>query len=145
MVSMKLLILPLASGMMGSSGEKRHYPSTMNLYLNYASWTGVDRGAVAVINNELRWWWRTILLVFRGQWFVSIWKKFPIAILDCLRSSKWMFARHLSLWVLPCGWRCYYFRFLWMGGGVPWGVDEIDCSVDSAVVDGSFGALVAHG
>jgi hypothetical protein len=32
-VSMKLLMLPLASGMIGSSGEKRHSPSTMNLYL----------------------------------------------------------------------------------------------------------------
>jgi uncharacterized membrane protein len=33
-VSIKLLMFPFASGIMGSSGENRHSPSTINLYLH---------------------------------------------------------------------------------------------------------------
>lgn len=42
-------MLPFASGILGSSGEKRHSPSTMNLYLYEMGGTGGDRVEVAVV------------------------------------------------------------------------------------------------
>ena len=50
-VSMKLLILPFASGMIGSSGENLHSPSTMNLYLNRFKFTDADHAAVALLTH----------------------------------------------------------------------------------------------
>lgn len=47
-VSTTLLIFPLASGMIGSSGENLHYPSTMNLYLHLKMLTDGVLEGVAV-------------------------------------------------------------------------------------------------
>jgi len=50
-VSMKLLILPFASGIIGSSGENLHSPSTMNLYLNRLEFTDEDHAGVALLTH----------------------------------------------------------------------------------------------
>jgi hypothetical protein len=50
-VSIKLLMLPFVSGMIGSSGENLHSPSTINLYLNKQKLTDADLEAIALYLN----------------------------------------------------------------------------------------------
>lgn len=59
-------MLPLASGMLGSSGEKRHSPSTMNLYLDRLRGTGGGLAEVAVLGQRYYGDWKLIPLLL--QW-----------------------------------------------------------------------------
>ena len=64
---MKLLMFPLASGMIGSSGENLHYPSTMNLYLNVRKSTGGALVGVAAWMDYYDCDWKLITLLFEGD------------------------------------------------------------------------------
>lgn len=122
-------MLPLTSGIQGSSGENLHYPSTMNLYLNETKQTDGDLAVIAIIAIEVQSWQKTIILASRELWSSSIYRMNLSEGQYFLRNSMWMSAihRNLSFTIL---WRCLRFRAIWVREEVPgrW-VDEVDCVV----------------